>query len=106
MGPCRNVATERGKDLGGDAGASGQPNRYFSAYHCRFSPLDTDGGLATDLLKETPAHAAGEDAASWISHLTPPFSVFQQSGLAAGRKGRERQQLRINGFLNEKPDRG
>lgn len=98
---------ERGKDLGGDTGVSSQPNQCFSAYLIYFSQLDTDGGCATDLLKETPAHAVGEDAVSWISHLTPPFSVFQQSGLAARRKGRERQQLCINEFIPyEKPGRG
>jgi len=73
-----------GRICGGDAGASRQPNQAFSANRHCFSHLDTDGGLSTDLLKETTTHAVWEDAVPWISHLTPPFSVFQQSGLAAG----------------------
>lgn len=103
----RNVATAIGKDVGGDAGASVQQSQRCSADYRCFSLLDTDGGLTIDLLKETPSHAVWEDAESWISHLAPPFSAcFQQSCLAAERKGRERLQLHVNGLPNEKPGRG
>lgn len=67
------------------------------------SPVERD--LPADLPRGTSAPAAGEDALPRIPHLAPPFSVFQQPRLAAGREGREKakRQLRANGFLEEKP---
>lgn len=106
--PPRNVATERGKDLGGDAEVFSKPCHCSSAYCHRFSFLDTCDSLTADLLPKKPTHAVEEDAVAWISHLAPPFfcRLIQQLSLAAGRKGRERQQLHINGFLKEQPGTG
>lgn len=90
MGPHRNVATERGRDLVGVAVPSSRPSQCFPADHCHFSPFDTNCGPVTDLLKETPAYSVGEAVVSGISHLTPPFSVFfsSQVCLRGGRGGK------------------
>lgn len=73
--------------------------RNFFANRHDFSSFHTDGVLPTDLLKQMPVHAVGEDVVAWISHVTPPFSVFQQSGLAAGRKGRKDSSSILTGSL-------
>lgn len=87
--PPRNVATERGRDMGGDAEVFSKLCHCSSAdCHC-FSLLDMCDSLTADHLPKNPTHAVEEDAVAWISHLAPPFflSAYSAAELGCGKEG-------------------